>query len=195
MPLDVPLREECAMTALDDTVVDAAGRGDPEAVEAVYRFLAPRVLGYLRVRGVDDPEGLTNEVFIAVIPRLPGVRGGAAGLRSLVFSVAHARVVDDHRRRARWPSQAPYEPQLDTRSAASAETEVMGSVRTTEVGQLLEELGEEQRAVITLRVLADLSLEETAAVLGKSVGSVKQLQRRGLLRLRELVDTDEGRAS
>jgi RNA polymerase sigma-70 factor (ECF subfamily) len=71
----------------------------------------------------------------------------------------------------------------------------MGSVTTTEVGQLLEELGEEQRAVITLRVLADLSLEETAAVLGKSVGSVKQLQRRGLLRLRELVDTAEGRAS
>jgi RNA polymerase sigma-70 factor (ECF subfamily) len=126
---------------------------------------------------------------------LPGVRGGAAGLRSLVFSVAHARVVDDHRRRARWPSQAPYEPQLDTRRVASAETEAMGSVTTTEVGQLLEELGEEQRAVITLRVLADLSLEETAAVLGKSVGSVKQLQRRGLLRLRELVDTAEGRAS
>lgn len=183
------------MTALDDTVVDAAGRGDPEAVAAIYRCLAPRVLGYLRVRGVDDPEGLTSEVFIAVIPRLRGVRGGAAGLRSLVFSVAHARVVDDHRRRARWPSQTPYEPQLDTRRAASAETEAMSAVATAEVGQFLDELGEEQRAVITLRVLADLSLEETAAVLGKSVGSVKQLQRRGLLRLRELIGTDGGRAT
>ena len=39
------------------------------------------------------------------------------------------------------------------------------------------------------------SLEETAAVLGKSVGSVKQLQRRGLLRLRELIGTDGGRAT
>jgi len=197
-PLDGPLREEYSMTALDDIVVDAAGRGDPEAVEAVYRCLAPRVLGYLRVRGVDDPEGLTNEVFIAVIPRLPGVRGGAAGLRSLVFSVAHARVVDDHRRRARWPSQTPYEPQFDTRRVASAENEAMSSmssVATTEVGRFLDELGEEQRAVIALRVLADLSLEETAAALGKSVGSVKQLQRRGLLRLRELVGAVEGRAS
>ena len=173
------------MTGLEDAVVDAAGRGDTEAVEAVYRTLAPRVLGYLRARGVEDPEGLTNEVFIAVIPRLPTVRGGAAGLRTLVFSIAHARVVDEHRRRSRWPLPASYEPELDTRLADSAETVVLGGVATEEVGELLEELGEEQRAVIMLRVLADLSLEETAGVLGKSVGSVKQLQRRGLLRLRE----------
>ena len=45
-----------------------------------------------------------------------------------------------------------------------------------------------------LRVLADLSLEETAGVLGKSVGSVKQLQRRGLLRLRQILEADAGRA-
>lgn len=183
------------MTALDESVVDAAGRGDPEAVEIVYRCLAPRVHGYLRVRGVDDPEGLTSEVFIAVIPRLGTVRGGAAGLRSLVFSVAHARAVDDQRRRARRPVQTPYEADLDTRRVASAETEALGLVGTREVRHLLEELGEDQRAVITLRVLADLSLEETAEVLGKTVGSVKQLQRRGLLRLRELVATDGGRAT
>ncbi len=181
------------MTGLDDTVADAAARGDVGAVEAVYRALAPRVVGYLRARGVEDPEGVTNDVFLAVIPRLPDLQGGAAGLRTLVFSVAHARAVDDHRRRSRWPVPAAYEPELDPRLAESAETLVMGGVTTDEVGHLLEELGEDQRAVIMLRVLAGLSLEETADVLGRSVGSVKQLQRRGLLRLRGLVT--ERRAS
>jgi len=76
----------------------------------------------------------------------------------------------------------------------SAETVAMGTVTTEAVEQLLEELGEEQRAVIMLRVLADLSLEETAGVLGRSVGSVKQLQRRGLLRLRQILEADAGRA-
>lgn len=183
------------MAGLDDAVVDAAGRGDPDAVEDVYRILAPRVLGYLRARGVEDPEGLTNDVFIAVIPRLPVIRGGAAGLRTLVFSVAHARAVDEHRRRARRPAQAPYEPELDPRLVDSAELMAMRGVATEAVGELLEELGEEQRAVIMLRILADLSLEQTADVLGKSVGSVKQLQRRGLLRLREVLNENQGRAS
>lgn len=181
------------MTGLPDSVVDAAGRGDRDAVETVYRTLAPRVLGYLRARGVEDAEGLTNEVFLAVLPRLGDVHGGAAGLRTLVFSVAHARAVDEHRRRSRWGINAPYEPEMDPRLEESAETVVMGGVTTREVGELLEELGEDQRAVITLRVLAGLSLEETANVLGKSVGSVKQLQRRGLLRLRDVVT--EGRSS
>lgn len=49
--------------------------------------------------------------------------------------------------------------------------------------------------MVMLRVLGDLSLEETAGVLGKSVGSVKQLQRRGLLRLRELMSESERRGS
>lgn len=175
------------MTGLTDSVVVAAGRGDRDAVETVYRTLAPRVLGYLRARGVEDPEGLTNEVFIGVIPRLGSLHGGAAGLRTLVFSVAHARAVDEHRRRSRWGIHAQYEPEIDPRLEESAETVVMGGVTTQEVGELLEELGEDQRAVITLRVLAGLSLEETANVLGKSVGAVKQLQRRGLLRLRDVV--------
>jgi RNA polymerase sigma-70 factor (ECF subfamily) len=91
--------------------------------------------------------------------------------------------------------QFPYEPELDTRTVDSAETVAMNAVTTDELDELLGELGEEQRAVIMLRVLGDLSLEQTADVLDKSVGSVKQLQRRALLRLRDLVGEAEEQAS
>jgi RNA polymerase sigma-70 factor (ECF subfamily) len=50
--------------------------------------------------------------------------------------------------------------------------------------ELLLGLTPDQRSVIALRVIADLSLEETAGILGKSVGAVKALQKRGLERLR-----------
>jgi RNA polymerase sigma factor (sigma-70 family) len=183
------------MTVLADVVVEAAGHGDPEALETVYRTLAPRVLGYLSAQGVEDPEGVTDDVFMATIPRLPELRGGADGLRTLVFSVAHARAVDEHRRRARGPQHTSYEPAVDPRLVVSAETVVMEALTTREVAGLLEDLGEDQRAVIMLRVLADLSLEQTAAVLGRSVGSVKQLQRRGLLRLKEVLDGRQGRTA
>ena len=179
------------MAALDDTVLEAAADGSADAVEAVYRCLAPRVLGYLRARGVEDPEGLTDEVFLAVIPRLPEVRGGEVGLRTLTFSVAHARAVDEHRRRSRRPAQAPYEPELDPRTEESAESQALVRVEADRLSKLLQELGDDQRAVVTLRVVADLSLEQTAAVLGRSVGAVKQLQRRALLRLRELMTVEE----
>ena len=55
----------------------------------------------------------------------------------------------------------------------------------------MHELNESQRTIITLRIIGDLSLEQTAAVTGKSVASVKQLQRRGLVRLRTLMASQE----
>jgi RNA polymerase sigma-70 factor (ECF subfamily) len=97
--------EETESLEIRDEAVREAASGDPHAFREVYDVLAPRVLDYLRARGVEDPEGLTSEVFLAICPRLPELTGGASGLRTLVFSVAHARAVDDARRRARRPAE------------------------------------------------------------------------------------------
>jgi len=170
----------------EDVLADAA-RGDQHALGVVYRTLAPTVQAYLLARGTEDPEGLTNEVFLQVLPRLRDLRGGATGLRTFVFSVAHARSVDDLRRQARRPRQAPYDPDRDVRTAPSAEHDALAE-RVTYVREVLGRLNEAQRAVLTLRVLADLTVEETARVLGRSPGAVKQLQRRGLLTLRDVLE-------
>jgi RNA polymerase sigma-70 factor (ECF subfamily) len=41
-------------------------------------------------------------------------------------------------------------------------------------------LSEDQRDVLTLRIIAELPLAETASVLGKTTGAVKSLQHRAL---------------
>ena len=56
---------------------------------------------------------------------------------------------------------------------------------------MLAQLNADQRSVVTLRVLGDLSVEQTAEILGKTPGAVKQLQRRGLLALRSMMDRGE----
>lgn len=180
------------MDLTESTVADAQS-GNNDAVSTIYRVLAPKVLGYLRARGVEDPEGLTHEVFLAVLPRLARLQGGAAGLRTLVFSVAHARYVDETRKRARRPGSTSYEQEYDERTTPSAETAALEATGSAHMVGLLDQLGDEQRSVISLRILGDLSLDQTAAVLGKSTGAVKQLQRRGLENLRSLMTRDEGR--
>jgi RNA polymerase sigma-70 factor (ECF subfamily) len=179
------------VSAITDEVVAAAANGDADALGTVYAVLSPKVLGYLRARGADDPEGLTNEVFLHVLRRLGGLVGGAIGLRTFVFSVAHARLVDDARRRARRPSESTYRPDLDGRLAHSAEHVVLRGLDGARLTDLLDRLSEDQRAVITLRILGDLSVEQTAQVLQKTCGAVKQLQRRGLLTLRTSLDRGE----
>lgn len=162
----------------------AAQAGEAWALRVVYDELAPRVHGYLRARGAGEPEDLTSEVFLAVFPRLPSVIGGEAGLRALVFSVAHARLVDDVRARSRRPSVSPYDPQTDGRAAASSEQEALALLATEQVRALLCDLPDAQRDVLLLRVMSDLTVEQVAQAVGRSQGAVKQLQRRALKSLR-----------
>jgi RNA polymerase sigma-70 factor (ECF subfamily) len=176
---------------LRDDIVRAAVSGDPDAFRLVYDALSPRVLGYLRSRGVEDPESMVSEVFLAVHPRLPALSGGSSGLRTLVFSVAHARAVDDARRRSRRPASLSYEPEYDDRVTGSAEQIAVQSLEAERAMELMQELNEDQRTVVTLRIIGDLSLEQTAQVTGKTVPAVKQLQRRGLVRLRSLMSAPE----
>ncbi|HEV7205177.1 MAG TPA: sigma-70 family RNA polymerase sigma factor [Jatrophihabitans sp.] len=170
----------------DDDVV-AAAAGDAGGLRAVWEGLAPRILGYLRAKGVADPEAVTSDVFLALLPKLPGVTGGAAGVRRLAFAIAHARMVDEHRARARGPLTVRYEPADDRRTSNSAEDDAEYSLAADRVRAVLQRLPDDQREVVTLRIVADLSIEQVAEIIGRSPGAVKQLQRRGMLAVRQAV--------
>jgi RNA polymerase sigma factor (sigma-70 family) len=177
--------------AQSDDLLSAARSGDSQAFHSIYADLAPRVLGYLKARGTEDAEASMQDVFLTLFTRLRSIRGGYQGLCTFVFSVAHARYVDEVRRRARRPYMSSLEPDADVRSADSAETVALGALGGSRVGQLLELLNAEQREVLLLRVVADLSLEQVAEITGRTTGAVKQLQRRGLLRLKKLAEREE----
>jgi RNA polymerase sigma-70 factor (ECF subfamily) len=170
---------------LTDGLVAAAQAGDAYALREIYFDLAGSVCGYLRAKGVPDPEAATSEVFLAVLPRLRTVTGGASGLRRFVFSVAHARMVDARREQARLPEFVEYEPSADPRWVESAELLAEEELGTERVVEILSMLPDDQRDVLALRVVADLSLEQVASIMGRSTGAVKQLQRRALLSIRD----------
>lgn len=159
-------------------------RTPSERFTEVYRDNAARVLGYLRARGADDPEAMTQEVFLAYYGRSERVTGGAAGERALLFSIAHARLVDDYRDRARRPDLRPYDVSVDTRTAASAEDHAVAITGERGALDLVRALPDEYREVIALRVIAGLPIAATAEIMGRSEGAIKQLQRRALERLR-----------
>lgn len=188
-----PSRIESAASvtdALTDEYLRDHTRG-PDVFNLVYRTYASQVLGYLTARGVEDPEAAMQEVFLSVLPRLATVQGGTAGLRTFIFSVAHARLVDDHRRQSRTPAKLPFEPELDQREDSSAEQAALDRISPQEVLGLLGGLAQDQREVLSLRLVAGLTVEQTADAMGKSGGAVKQLQRRALLKLRELSELKE----
>jgi RNA polymerase sigma-70 factor (ECF subfamily) len=166
-----------------DRLVDAARAGDGNAFGQLWELLGGRVHGYFRAYGCRDAEDLTSETFLAAFSGLGGVVGDGAAFRTWLFSIAHHKRVDDLRRRNRRPILLPYEPDLDRRTSGPDDEPSLAS-GTADVVALLADLAPDQRDVLALRFVADLSLEQVAATLGRSVGAVKALQHRGLEALR-----------
>jgi len=167
-----------------DAVLAAARAGSADAFTAIYTDLAGAVSAYLRAKGVRDVEDLTSEVFLAVFTGIAGFEGDEAALRSWVFTIAHRRVIDEWRRRGRRPDPVPYEPEGDPRTSPSAELAALDLVGEECALALLGTLTEEQRDVLALRIVGDLTVEEVAVIVGRRPGAVKALQRRGLAALR-----------
>lgn len=173
-----------------DAVLRRARTGAGEAFTLLYGDLARPVAAYVRAQGVREVEDMTSEVFLAVFTGLSGFSGDQAHFRSWVFTIAHRRVMDHWRRSARTVPQVPYEPTDDDRTVGSAESDAMDVLGHERVLALLGRLTEEQQEVLVLRVVADLTVEQVAQVVGRSEGAVKALQRRGLATLRKMIETE-----
>ena len=173
-----------------DDVLAAAQAGSAWAFEVLYRNLSPAVTSYLRLHGAAEPDDLASETFIGVLTGLPGFRGDEDGLRAWVFTIAHRRLADDWRRRSRRPQIADDAGELTEHVGGDAEGDALERIGAETVHRLCGGLPGDQRAVLLLRILADLTVEQVASVLGKSVPSVKALQRRGLRTLRDQLERE-----
>jgi RNA polymerase sigma-70 factor (ECF subfamily) len=185
-----------------DDVLAAARAGEPLALHEIYARHAPFVFGYLRGRGTHNAEDLTSEVFVSVIRALSRFEGSEASFRSWLLVIAHRRLLDERRQLARKPCEA-VDPAWLARSthnrfAPSAADEALAGLEHTEVMGALRRLTDAQREVVLLHAVAGLSLPEIADLLGRRLGAVKSLHRRGLCALalafgeRELDHTSSG---
>ena len=185
LPRLVPISR---MRVTDPETLAAARAGDQAALEALYRDLAPAVLGYLRAQGAKDAEDLASETFVGMVRGLPRFQGDGQAFRSWLFSIAHRRVLDERRALARRPVEVVAPTEVPEEPGGDVEGEAMASIGTVWAREAISRLTPDQRDVVLLRVLGDLSLDEVGRILGKSVGAVKSLQRRGLVALARNLD-------
>ena len=170
-----------------ETVLPAAQAGAGWAFTRLFEAFGGPVAGYLRNQSVADPDGLANEVFLRVFRSMGSFTGTEEKFRSWLFTIAHNVLIDERRRLGRRVAETGVADIVDLRGApvaVAAEDEAMDEMAGERVTAMLAALVPDQRDVVTLRIVADMSLEDVAATLGKSTGAVKQLQRRGLEALR-----------
>lgn len=176
------------MTPFDSLLV-AAQEGAEWAWDRLYRDLAPTVRGYLVAHGAVDHDDLLGEVWLQIACNIGTFSGDEAEFRSWVFVIAHHRIIDERRYRARRP-RSPVDkdaPDDWAGTVEAAEAGALDDLETERVRRLMSELTDDQRDVLTLRILGDLTVDQVAEIPGKRPGAVKALQRRGLRALKKKI--------
>ncbi len=127
--------------------------------------------------------------MLQVVRDLRSFSGDEDGFRSWVFTIAHRRMIDARRSNGRRPADpTPAEAIEPALTPVVAESEALHHLATDEILALLDRLTPDQREVLVLRVVVGLRGSEIAEITGRDVEAVKGLARRGIDRLRQLLD-------
>ena len=177
------------------SVLVAARSGSEWAWASLYRELAPRVLAYLRARGAVEPEDVAGEVFLQAVRDIGRFEGDERAFRAWLLTIAHHRLLDASRHRARRPvDAAPDEVLHDRAATGDVEEDAFRELDMATVRALVGRLSPDQQSVLLLRIVGDLTVEEVARAVGKRRGAVKALQRRGLVALEQELAKNDGAA-
>ena len=180
----------------DGALARRASEGDSEAFAELVRRHEGRVYSIaLRMTGrEEDAHDAAQDAFVAAYRKLSSFRGDAA-FTTWLHRVTVNATYDLLRKRARAPEPVADVPE---QAAASHVEDPAGRVaQQLEVREALTLVSEEYRAVLVLRDMEDLPIEEVAEILGLPVGTVKSRCHRARVALGRILagETERGRAS
>lgn len=185
MAIEESALTEGALAAL----VSRAQESDPDAWEALYRRAYPALLRFARRRLSNDEraEEAVSETFARAYQAIGRFRSKGGGFDAWLFTILRNVVLESYRRAGRFAA--------DISDSPSAEPEPLERFLHDEeaaaVRVAFQRLAPEDREVLELRVVAELSAEAVARVLGKRPGAIRMAQSRALRRLRKLLNDQE----
>ncbi len=172
-----------------DDFNEQAGIIDPQVLGALHDQLYPAVFRYVSYRLQDQQlcEDITSEVFVRLLDACHRRNRRIKDVRAWVFGTA-SNLINDHFRQKYRRKFEDLEDHQDLPAEYSTEGSVDRSLTMREVSWAIRKLTSDQQNVIALRFSQELSLEETAAIVGKSVNAVKVLQFRALAAMRRILE-------
>jgi RNA polymerase sigma-70 factor (ECF subfamily) len=184
------------MTTTVDTeapaVVTRAQAGDPAAIAELYEQYWGLVFRfcYRRTSNTHMAEDLATDVFVRLIKKVDTFEWRGTALGAWLLIVARNLIADRYKSK-------PYQKEVHSGVGVDYASEypavgpspedVATDLITHEtVIRMMDQLSPDQREVLRLRFLCEMSMEEAAAAMGKEVSSIKALQFRAVRSMRRL---------
>ena len=170
-------------------LVELARKGDADAFGMLYDHYQASVYRFLfyRTRSSTLAEDLTSETFFRALRSMTNFRWQGKDFGAWLMTIAR-NLATDHFKAGRTRLEMTTEDmgQHDD-STEGPESQVLATLTNEALLTALTQLPDEQRDCLVMRFLQGMSISETAGVLARSDGAVKQLQLRGVRNLAKLM--------
>jgi RNA polymerase sigma-70 factor (ECF subfamily) len=165
----------------DDAVIERARALERDALGELWQIYHPQLLRFLRTKRADAVDDVASQVWIDVGRAIAGFVGGGREFQRWIFTIAHRRSVDEGRRSGR-----RRELLVDSRDHESADPR---APHPADAGvdvaiEMMAALPPQMAEAVMLRIVYELSVDETAEIMWTTAANVRVLTHRGLGKLR-----------
>jgi RNA polymerase sigma factor (sigma-70 family) len=178
------------MTTAEPTILERIANGDAAAVDSCLEQYGGLVWSLVRrfIGNHADAEDAVQEIFIEIWRHAARFDASRSPESSFVATIARRRLIDRRRRSGRRLDAVAFtsEPAV-TASGPSDRIEALEEAERTR--EFMQQLRPEQRQVLELSFQGGMSQQEIAAATNQPVGTVKTHARRGLMRLRQMLES------
>ncbi len=169
--------------------------GDENSLSVLINRHQARLYGFIfsKIQDRDATEDVFQDTFIKVINNLKRGKYNEQGkFLPWVMRISHNLVIDYFRKNKRMP-KFKNKGDFDIFSVLSdeslnAENKIVESQIADHVRILLEELPEDQKVVIKMRIYQDMSFKEISENTNVSINTALGRMRYGLINLRKMID-------
>lgn len=179
----------------DAQLVSSYISGDEKALSVLIKRHQGRLYGFIfsKIQDRDATEDIFQDTFIKVIRTLKRGNYSEQGkFLPWVMRIAHNLVIDYFRKNKRIP-KFKNNGDFDIFSVISdgslnAENKIVESQIARHIRILLDELPEDQKTVIKMRIYQDMSFKDISENTGVSINTALGRMRYGLINLRKMIE-------
>tara|TARA_B100001027_G_C16247221_1_gene322572 strand:+ start:123 stop:707 length:585 start_codon:yes stop_codon:yes gene_type:complete len=169
--------------------------GNENSLSVLIHRHQSRIYGFIfsKIQDRDSAEDIFQDTFIKVIQTLKrGLYNEQGKFLPWVMRIAHNLVIDHFRKNNRMPKfngRGDFDVfSIISDGNLSIESQIVESQIASHVRILLEELPEDQKKVIKMRIYQDMSFKEISENTGVSINTALGRMRYGLINLRKIID-------
>jgi len=178
-------------------LVEALKRGEKWAYEKLYSEYAPRIGSVAKsFLGADDVDDVVQEVMIRIFKGIKKFRGDSqlsTWIHKITVNVCKDMLMKYKKRREILTDFSENEegPYYQPKAHEDVFRDTFNEITIEKVLKAIERLSPEDRLLIKLRDIDELSYEEISKIMGKPLGTVKSRLHYARKRLREILEEGE----